>query len=174
MCQVLCARIRERWASGVSLKRVLKMQFINAYYRSLVHSSRKLWPKLNSDNSVLCILLCKIGGLQNLMKKRYLNKTPFLMEKERKLSFCGGEGKIIFWKRRKREKENFSDKWRDLVEFRVQALGFPIQIHYLECPIPHSNLSTRIQIRVFIFGLKFHPHLASSGVVWDCRIEVSN
>ena len=173
-CKVLCARWRERWERGVSLKRALKMQFRNDYFRSLVHSSRKLWPKLNSDNSVPCILPCKIGGLQNLMKKRYLSKTPFLMEKERKLSFCGGEGKIIFWKRGKREKENFSDKWRDLVEFHVQVLGFPIKIHYLECPIPHSNLSTRIQIRVFIFGLKFHPHLASSRVVWDCRIEVSN
>ena len=31
--------------SGVSLKRAFKMQFRNAYFRSLVHSSRKLWPK---------------------------------------------------------------------------------------------------------------------------------
>ena len=61
-CQVLCAR-QETWASGVSLKRALKMQFRNAYFRSLVHSSRKLWPKL--------------GGSQNLMKGRYLSKTPY-------------------------------------------------------------------------------------------------
>ena len=32
-------------ASGVSLKRAFKMQFRNAYFRSLVHSSQKLWPK---------------------------------------------------------------------------------------------------------------------------------
>ena len=32
-------------ASGVCLKRAFKMQFRNAYFRSLVHSSRKLWPK---------------------------------------------------------------------------------------------------------------------------------
>ena len=31
--------------SGVSLKRSFRMQFRNAYFRSLVHSSRKLWPK---------------------------------------------------------------------------------------------------------------------------------
>ena len=31
--------------SGVSLKRAFKMQFRNAYFRSLVHSSQKLWPK---------------------------------------------------------------------------------------------------------------------------------
>ena len=43
-CQVLCVRWHERWASGVSLKRVIKMQFRNAYFRSLVHSSRKLGP----------------------------------------------------------------------------------------------------------------------------------
>ena len=46
-CQVLCVRWHERWASGVSLKRAIKMQFRNAYFRSLVHSSRKLWPKPN-------------------------------------------------------------------------------------------------------------------------------
>ena len=149
----------------------------NAVQKCLFQVASALQSKVMAKTyirHVPCILPCKIGGLQNLMKKRYLSKTPFLMEKERKLSFCGGEGKIIFWKRRKREKENFSDKWRDLVEFRVRVLGFPIPIHYLECPIPHSNLSTRIQIRVFIFGWKFDPHLASSGVVWDCRIEVCN
>ena len=32
-------------ASGVSLKRAFKMQSRNAYLRSLVHSSQKLWPK---------------------------------------------------------------------------------------------------------------------------------
>ena len=32
-------------ASGVSLKRAFKMQFRNAYFRSLVHPSQKLWPK---------------------------------------------------------------------------------------------------------------------------------
>ena len=44
-CQVFCVRWHERWASGVSLKRVIKMQFGNAYFRSLVHSSQKLWSK---------------------------------------------------------------------------------------------------------------------------------
>ena len=44
-CQVLCVRWHERWASGVSLKRVIKMQFGNAYFRSLVHSTQKLWSK---------------------------------------------------------------------------------------------------------------------------------
>merc|ERR1711884_880114 len=32
-------------ASGVSLKRAFKMQFRNAYFRSLVHPSQKLGPK---------------------------------------------------------------------------------------------------------------------------------
>ena len=31
---------------GVSLKRAFKVQFKNAYFRSLVHSSQKLWSKL--------------------------------------------------------------------------------------------------------------------------------
>ena len=35
-CQVLCVRWHERWASGVSLKRIIKMQFRNAYFRLLV------------------------------------------------------------------------------------------------------------------------------------------
>ena len=48
--------------------------FRNAYFRSLVHSSRKLWPK--PDNFAPFILPCKIGGSQNLMKERYLSKTP--------------------------------------------------------------------------------------------------
>ena len=43
-----------------------------------MHSSRKLWPKPNSGNSVPCILPCKIGGSWNLMKEQYLSKTPFL------------------------------------------------------------------------------------------------
>ena len=64
--------------SGVSLKRAFKMQFRNAYFRSLVHSSQKLWPKPDSGNFAQCILPCKIGGSQNLMKERYLSKTPFL------------------------------------------------------------------------------------------------
>ena len=64
--------------SGVCLKRTFKMQFRKAFFRSLVHPSRKLWPKPNSGNSVPCILPCQIGGLQNLMKERYLSKTPFL------------------------------------------------------------------------------------------------
>ena len=49
------------------------MLFRNAYFRSLVHSSQKLWPQLHP-----CILPCKIGDSQNLMKERYLSKTPFL------------------------------------------------------------------------------------------------
>ena len=77
-CQVFCVRWHERWASGVSLKRVIKMQFRNDYFRSLVHSSQKLWPKPDSGNFAPCILPCKIGGSQNLMKERYLSKTPFL------------------------------------------------------------------------------------------------
>ena len=43
-----------------------------------MHSSQKLWPKPNSGNSVPCILPCKIGFSWNLMKERYLSKTPFL------------------------------------------------------------------------------------------------
>ena len=54
------------------------MQFRNDYFRSLVHSSQKLWPKPDSGNFAPCILPCKIGGSQNLMKERYLSKTPFL------------------------------------------------------------------------------------------------
>ena len=50
--------------------------FRNAYFSLLVHSSRKLWPK--PDNFAPFILPCKIGGSQNLMKERYLSKTPFL------------------------------------------------------------------------------------------------
>ena len=65
-------------ASGVCLKRAFKMQFRKAYFTSLVHPSRKLWLKPNSGNSVPCILPCKIGGSWNLMKERYLSKTPFL------------------------------------------------------------------------------------------------
>ena len=76
--QVLCARWQERWASGVSLKRALKMQFRNAYFRLLVHPSRKLWPKPNLGNSVPCILPCKIGGSWNLMKDLYLSTASFL------------------------------------------------------------------------------------------------
>ena len=65
-------------ASGVCLKRAFKMQFRKAYFRSLVHPSRKLWPKPNSGNSVPCILPCKIGDSWNLMKEQYLSKTSFL------------------------------------------------------------------------------------------------
>ena len=54
------------------------MQFRKAYFRSLVHPSRKLWPKPNSGNSVPCIMPCKIGGSWNFMKEQYLSKTPFL------------------------------------------------------------------------------------------------
>ena len=45
-------------ASGVCLKRAFKMQFRKAYFRSLVHPSRKLWPKPNSANlsHVFCLL----------------------------------------------------------------------------------------------------------------------
>ena len=73
-----CVRRHERWASRVSLKRIIKMQFRNAYFRLLVHSNRKLWPKPVKGIFSPCILLCKIGGSQNLMKERYLNKTHFL------------------------------------------------------------------------------------------------
>ena len=66
-------------ASGVSLKRALKMQVRNAYFRLLVHSSQKLCPKPDSGNFAPCILPCKIGGSQNLMKERYLSETPFLL-----------------------------------------------------------------------------------------------
>ena len=58
--------------------------FQNAVQRSLIQvasapqCSRKLWTKPNSGNSVPCILPCKIGGSWNLMKERYLSKTPFL------------------------------------------------------------------------------------------------
>ena len=65
-------------ASGVCLKRAFKMQFRKAYFTSLVHPSRKLWPKPNSGNSVPCILPCKIGGSWNLMKDPYLSKASFL------------------------------------------------------------------------------------------------
>ena len=41
--------------------------FRNAYFRSRVQSSRKLWPKPNSVNSVPCILPCKLGGFWNLI-----------------------------------------------------------------------------------------------------------
>ena len=54
------------------------MQFRKAYFRSLVHPSRKLWPKPNSGNSVPCVLPYKIVGLQNLIKERYLSNTTFL------------------------------------------------------------------------------------------------
>ena len=54
------------------------MQLRKAYFRSLVHPSAKLWPKPNSGNSVSCILPCKTGGSGNLMKGRYLSKTPFV------------------------------------------------------------------------------------------------
>merc|ERR1712218_757306 len=54
------------------------MHFRNAYFRSLVHSSQKLWSKPDEGNFAPCILPCKIGGSQNLMKGRYLSKTPFL------------------------------------------------------------------------------------------------
>ena len=54
------------------------MQIEKAYFRSLVHSSQKLCPKPDSGNFAPCILPCKIGGSQNLMKERYLSKTPFL------------------------------------------------------------------------------------------------
>ena len=49
-CQVLvmCQVPGAADANGVSLKRAFKMQFGNAYFRSLVHSSQKLWPKFDS------------------------------------------------------------------------------------------------------------------------------
>ena len=56
-CQVLCVRWHERWASGVSLKRAFKMQFRNAYFKSLVHSSQKLWPKPDWGNFAPCSAL---------------------------------------------------------------------------------------------------------------------
>ena len=75
---VLCAMWYERWASGESLKSVFNMQFRNAYFRSLVHSSQKLWHKPDEGNHAPSILPCKIGGSQNLMKEPFLSKTPFL------------------------------------------------------------------------------------------------
>ena len=54
------------------------MLFRNTYFRSLVHSSQKLWPQPDKGNFAACILPCKIGGTQNLMKGRYLSKTPFV------------------------------------------------------------------------------------------------
>ena len=76
-------RWQERWVSGVSLERALKMQFRNAYFRSLVHCSKKLWPKANSGNSVPFILPCKIGGSWNLMRERYLSKTTSLISADK-------------------------------------------------------------------------------------------
>ena len=55
-----------------------KMRFRNAYFRSLVHSSQKLWPKPDKGISAPRIQPCKTGGSQNLMNERYLIKTPFL------------------------------------------------------------------------------------------------
>ena len=69
-CHVLCVRWHERWASGVSLKRVIKMRFRNSYFRLLVLPSQKLWPKPDKGNFVPCILPCKIGGSQNLMSDK--------------------------------------------------------------------------------------------------------
>ena len=88
-------------ASGVSLKRTFKIQFRNAYFRSLVHSSQKLWPKPDSGNFAQCILPCKIGGSQNLMKERYLSKTPnitfvYLSKCNIKLPVFFGNPKIRF------------------------------------------------------------------------------
>ena len=40
------------------------MHFRKAYFRLLVHPSRKLWPKPNSGNSVPCILPYKMGSLE--------------------------------------------------------------------------------------------------------------
>ena len=64
---------------GYPWKRLSKCSSEMYFSRSLVHSSRKLWQKPNSGNSVPCILPCKIGGSWNLMKERYLSKTPFLI-----------------------------------------------------------------------------------------------
>ena len=38
----------------------------------------KLWPKPDKGNFSSCILPCKIGGSQSLMKEWYLSKNPFL------------------------------------------------------------------------------------------------
>ena len=66
-------------ASGVSLKRALKMQVRNAYFRLLVHSSQKLCPKPDSGNFAPCILPCKKGGSLNLRKERYLSKFQHIV-----------------------------------------------------------------------------------------------
>ena len=48
-CQVFCVRWHERWASGVSLKRVIKMQFRNAYFRLLVLILREALEALDGE-----------------------------------------------------------------------------------------------------------------------------
>ena len=60
---------------GIPEKGLSKMQFRNAIFRSLVHSSQKLWPKPDSVNFAPCILLCKTGGSQNL--GAICEQTPF-------------------------------------------------------------------------------------------------
>ena len=58
-CQVLCVRWHERCASGVSLKRVIKMRFRNAYFRSLVHSETALHFWKFQKNVFIYCTACK-------------------------------------------------------------------------------------------------------------------
>ena len=100
MCQVLCARCHKRWASGASLKRAFKMQFRNAYSRSLVPSSQKVWPKPDFGSFAPCTLPCKIGGSQNLTKERYLSNVTFVYLSKCNIKlpvFFGNSKKRFFW-----------------------------------------------------------------------------
>ena len=69
-----------------------------------MHSSQKLLPQPDKgDFAPSCILPCKIGGSQNLMKERYLSKKPFLtfvyISKCNKKMPCffGNSKKMFLW-----------------------------------------------------------------------------
>ena len=122
------------------------------FLRSLGQSSRKLWPKPNSGNSVPCILPCKIGGSWNLMKERYLSKTPNLTFVY--LSKCNIKLPCIFGNSKKKKFLNRSNAHRlahctlssSAVAFSITTQSYEL-FHWLMLMLIFFNLKTFLTIK---------------------------
>ena len=60
---------------NVRIHDIINILFTRPVYKNTFQVK---WPQPDKGNFAPCILPCKIGGSQNIMKERYLSKTPFL------------------------------------------------------------------------------------------------
>ena len=97
-------------------KWAFKMQFRNAYFRSLVHSGRKFWPKPNSGDFASCVLPCKIGGAWN--NDRPTHPPPHQRYLQHECSNKGGWGSTVFWTKLK----NFTILWGGGASLMVSSM----------------------------------------------------